>query len=101
MLLLPWQVRCLPLITNMAVPAWINQNRQNKYFLLFSFFCTNVGRFLEEISCMRVVEKYTCIRQEKTTRETSQAAERRPGQILEGHDLAEDCTRQANLEAAC
>ena len=27
--------------------------------------------------------------------------ERRPGQILEQHDLAEDCTRQANLETAC
>ena len=40
------------------------------------------------------------IGQEKTTRETSQVAERRPGQILERHDLAEDSTRQANLEAA-
>ena len=39
------------------------------------------------------------IRQEKTTRETSQAVGR-PGQILERHDLAEDSTRQANLEAA-
>ena len=27
------------------------------------------------------------------TRETSQAVERRPGQVLEQHDLAEDCTR--------
>ena len=41
------------------------------------------------------------IRQERTTRETSQVVERRPGQILERHDLAEDSTRQANLEAAC
>ena len=24
-----------------------------------------------------------------------------PGQILEGHDLAEDSARQANLEATC
>ena len=40
------------------------------------------------------------IRQEKT-RETSQAPERRPGQILEQHDLAENSTRQANLETAC
>ena len=38
---------------------------------------------------------------EKTTRETSQAAERRPGQMLERHDLAEDSTRHANLETAC
>ena len=41
------------------------------------------------------------IRQEKTTRETSQAVERRPGQILERQDLAEHSARQANLEAAC
>ena len=39
--------------------------------------------------------------QETTTRETSQAVERRPGQILERHDLAEDSTKQANLETAC
>ena len=38
--------------------------------------------------------------QETTTRETSQAVGRRPGQILERDDLAEDCTRQANLETA-
>ena len=31
----------------------------------------------------------------------SQAEERRPGQILEGHDLAEDSARQANMETAC
>ena len=37
--------------------------------------------------------------QEKTTRETSQAVERRLGHILERHDMAEDNTRQANLEA--
>ena len=42
------------------------------------------------------------LRQEKTTRETSQAMERRPGQILERHDMAEDsCTRQGKLETAC
>ena len=41
------------------------------------------------------------ILQEKTTRETSQAVERRPGQILERHDLAGDSPRQANLEVAC
>ena len=34
-------------------------------------------------------------------RDTSQAVKRRPGQILEGHDLAEDSTTQANLETAC
>ena len=39
--------------------------------------------------------------QEKTTRETSQAAERRPEQILDRHDMAEDSTRQGNLETAC
>ena len=27
--------------------------------------------------------------------------ERRPGQILERNDMAEDSTRQANLETAC
>ena len=37
----------------------------------------------------------------KTTRETSQAVERRPGQILERHDMAEDSTWQGNLEMAC
>ena len=41
------------------------------------------------------------ILQVNTTREASQAAERRPGQILERHDLAEDSTRQGNLETAC
>ena len=39
--------------------------------------------------------------QEKTTRETSQAVERRPGQILERHDTAENSTRQGNLETTC
>ena len=41
------------------------------------------------------------IRQEKTTRETSQEVERRPGQILERYDMAEDSTRQGHLERAC
>ena len=40
------------------------------------------------------------IRQETTARETSQAVERRPRQILERHDMAEESTRQANLEMA-
>ena len=40
------------------------------------------------------------IRQEKTSRETSQAVERRPVQILEQHDMAEDSTRQGHLETA-
>ena len=40
------------------------------------------------------------MRQEKTTSETSQAVERRPG-LLERHDMAEDGTAQANLETAC
>ena len=39
--------------------------------------------------------------QENTTRETSQAVERRPGQILERHDMAEDSTRQGHLETTC
>ena len=39
------------------------------------------------------------IRQEKTTTETSRTVERRPGQIPKGHDLADDSTREANLEA--
>ena len=41
------------------------------------------------------------IRQEQTTRETSQSMGRRPGQILERHDLEKDSTRQGNLETAC
>ena len=36
--------------------------------------------------------------QEKTISETSQAVQRRPGQIRERNDMAEDSTRQANLE---
>ena len=40
------------------------------------------------------------IRQEKTTKETSQEVERRPGQILERPDMAKDSTRQGNLETA-
>ena len=39
------------------------------------------------------------IRQENTTTETSQAVERRHGQILERHDLADDCASWAYLEA--
>ena len=39
--------------------------------------------------------------QEKTTRETSQAVERGPRQILERHDMAEESTIQGNLETAC
>ena len=31
----------------------------------------------------------------------SQAVERRPGQILERHDVAEESTIQGNLETAC
>ena len=38
---------------------------------------------------------------EKMTRETSQAVERRPEQILERHDMAEDSTRQGHLETTC
>ena len=41
------------------------------------------------------------IGKEKTTRETSQEVERQPGQILERHDMADDSTRQGNLETAC
>ena len=37
----------------------------------------------------------------KGSMETSQAAERQPGQILERHDLPEDSTQHANLETAC
>ena len=36
----------------------------------------------------------------KDDKEASQTLEKRPGQILEGHDVAEDSTRQANLEMA-
>ena len=38
---------------------------------------------------------------DKKRRETSQAVERRPGQILERHDMAEDSTRQGHLETTC
>ena len=38
---------------------------------------------------------------EKTAIETSQTMERRPGQILERHDLVEDSARHDNLEVAC
>ena len=41
------------------------------------------------------------IRQENTERETSDAMERRPGKLLEGHDLAKDSTTQANMKAVC
>ena len=41
------------------------------------------------------------ISQEKKTRETSQAMERQPGHILERHDMAENSTRQGNLETTC
>ena len=41
------------------------------------------------------------ISQEKKTRETSQAMERQPGQILERHDMAENSTRQGHLETTC
>ena len=37
----------------------------------------------------------------KTSRETSQAVERQPGQILERHDMAEDSTIQGHLETTC
>ena len=38
--------------------------------------------------------------EKKMTRETSQAMDGRPGQILEGNDLEDDSARQVNLEAA-
>ena len=41
------------------------------------------------------------IQQDNMTREISQAVGKRPGQILERHDLAEDTTIQANLDTAC
>ena len=41
------------------------------------------------------------IRQELTTRETSQAVEKQPGPIPKGYDLAKDSARQANLDGAC
>ena len=41
------------------------------------------------------------IGKEKTTRETSQVVERRPGQILERHDMAEDSTIQGHLMTTC
>ena len=41
------------------------------------------------------------MRQETTAMETSQTVDRRPGQILEGNELADDSTIEANLEVAC
>ena len=49
--------------------------------------CTGFHNILPTLHCL--------------TRETSQAAERRPGQILERYDLAEDSIRQPDLEAGC
>ena len=40
------------------------------------------------------------IRQENAPKETSQAVDRRPGQMLERHDLAEDSAREAVLKTA-
>ena len=54
-------------------------------------------RRLRDLACHHVYP----IRKENTTRETRQAVERRPGHILEGHDLAEDSPRETNLETAC
>ena len=39
--------------------------------------------------------------QENTSRKTSTAVDGRPGQKLEGYDLEEDSSIQANLEKAC
>ena len=51
----------------------------------------NINRLNDDRWASRATT-YT-MRQEKTTWETSQAAERRPGQILERHDMAEESTR--------
>ena len=47
------------------------------------------------------LETITNIMTRKDDKGGRQAVERRPGQILERDDLAEDCTRQAKLETAC
>ena len=39
--------------------------------------------------------------QENATRQTSQAVEKRPRQILERHDMAEESTIRGNMETAC
>ena len=49
----------------------------------------------------RYMETETVILPTAQTRETSQAVERRPGQILERHDMAEDRTRHGHLETTC
>ena len=48
-----------------------------------------------DLACHRL----ETIRQVETTRETSQAVDRRPGQILERHDLAEDIARGGMLRS--
>ena len=48
----------------------------------------------------RVCHHLDTVCQDHTTMDTNQTVERRPGQILERHDLAEDNTRQANMETA-
>ena len=61
----------------------------------------HINRLKDKRWISRATMHLETIWQEKTTRETSQAVERRPGQILERHDMAEDSTIQGNLETAC
>ena len=70
-----------------------NQQREKKMKL---FWECHINRLKDEIWSSRITTWKSYM-----TRETSHAVKRRPGQILEGHDLAEDNARQANLEAAC
>ena len=60
-----------------------------------------LGRASKTADGPPVPHHFETTQQEQTTREISHAVERRPGQILKRHDLAEDSARQANLEMAC
>ena len=68
-------------------------------------FSDNVAKCVMHTGCQGSRIVYAMIRASpcnlNTTRETSQAVERRPRQILERHDVAAESTRQSNLETAC
>ena len=61
----------------------------------------HINRLKDDRWTSRVTMHLETIWQENTTMETSQAVERRPGQIRERHDMAEDSTRQGHLETTC
>ena len=66
----------------------ISNVRKMKWTVLGTSTASNCQRRPMDLACHHL----ETIRQEKATRETSHAMEGRHGQILEGHDLAEDKT---------